>query len=111
MKTFRFFLVAVFTTAVVYTIIVGNNHGWNIFPLFFGDIETMNWAGQFNLDFMCHLMISGLWLAWRNRFTPKGIALGVLGTVGGILVLSSYLFILSFKTNGNVKELLVGKIE
>lgn len=108
MKVFRVFLVAVFATVIVYTIIVGNTHGWNFLPIFFKDITAMNWAGQFNLDFSFFLIFTGLWVAWRNEFKPIGISLGLFTLVGGIPFISSYLFILSFKTN-SVKEILIGK--
>jgi len=108
MKAFRFFLVAVFATVLVYTIMVGNNHGWNLFPLFFGDIAAMNWAGQFNLDFSFFLLFTGLWIAWRNKFNPLGLGLGLFTLVGGIPFVSTYLFILSYKTN-SIKEILTGK--
>ena len=110
MKMFRIFLVVIFVSNIIYTLVVGANHGWNLFVLFFGDMKAMNWAGQFNLDFMSHLMLSGLWIAWRNNYSGKGLLLGVLGTFGGILVLAPYLFVLSIKVNGDVKELFLGKV-
>lgn len=108
MNIFRFLLGVLFTGTLIYTIQVGINHGWNLLTIFFEDIFKMTWAGQFNLDFMCLLILSGLWMAWRNQFTWKGIVLGLLGVVGGILVLSSYLFILSFQVDGNTKKLFLG---
>lgn len=108
MKAFRVFLIAVIATMLVYTITVGKNHGWNIFPLFFGDIATMNWAGQFNLDFSFFLLFTGLWIAWRNNFSSIGIGLGLFTLVGGIPFVSTYLLILSFQTN-SIKEILIGK--
>lgn len=107
MKAFRVFLVAVIATMLVYTFIVGNNHGWNLFPLFFGDIAAMNWAGQFNLDFSFFLIFTGLWIAWRNNFNPIGLGLGLFTLIGGIPFVSTYLLILSFKSN-STKELLIG---
>ena len=109
MKVFRFFLVAVFTTVLVYTITVGNNHGWNLFPIFFDDIMSMNWAGQFNLDFSFFLLFTGLWVAWRNKFSTIGIGLGLFTLVGGIPFVSVYLFILSCKANVGIKEILIGE--
>jgi len=29
----------------------------------------MQWPGQFNLDFMCMLLLAGLWVSWRHRFS------------------------------------------
>ena len=110
MSVFRIFLVIVFICVAVYTAFVVVNHGLNLFTVFFGDMAAMTWAGQFNLDFMCFLALSGLWLAWRHHFTPGGIALGVLGFFGGIIVLAPYVFFASYKANGDMKVLFLGKI-
>ena len=109
MKAFRLFLVVAFVTELVYTIIAGINHGWNIFPIIIDSIGSLTWLGQFNLDFAFFLALTGLWVAWRNKFSPVGIVLGLIAFVGGILFLSVYLFILSFNTNVSIKELLIGK--
>jgi len=109
MSAFRIFLALVFVGFVSYTGIVIFHHGWNLFPVFFGDMAAMTWAGQFNFDFMWMLALSGLWVAWRHRFSPLGIILGVLGFFGGIMFLAPYLLFASFKANGDMKELLLGK--
>ncbi len=109
MKLFRLYLVVALASLVVYTLIVGSEHGWNLLPIFFGDIASMTWPGQFNLDFMCLLTFSGLWLAWRHHFKLGGLALGVLGFFGGAMVLAPYLLIVSLKANGDIKEILIGK--
>ncbi len=108
MKALRVFLVAVIATVLVYTIMVGNKHGWNFAQFFFGDIATMNWAGQFNLDFSFFLLFTGMWIAWRNKFSPFGVGLGLFTLVGGIPFVSTYLLILSMK-NKSIKEILIGK--
>jgi hypothetical protein len=110
MSAFRILLVIMFACIVGYTAIAIGNQGWNLFPVFFGDMAAMTWAGQFNFDFMCFLTFSGLWLAWRHHFSPGGLALGVLGFFGGIMVLAPYLFFASFKANGDMNVLLMGKI-
>ena len=48
-------------------------------------------------------------LAWRHHFTPGGLALGVLGFFGGISVLAPYLLLASYKANGDIKVILLGK--
>jgi len=110
MGAFRILLAIMITGILGYTGIVGVNHGWNLFPVFFGDMAAMTWPGQFNFDFTCFLTLSGLWLAWRHHFSPGGLALGVLGLVGGIMVLAPYLFFASFSAKGDMKELLLGKV-
>ena len=82
----------------------------NLLPIFFGDMVAMTWAGQFNFDFMCFLTLSGLWLTWRHHFSAGGLALGVLGFFGGIMVLAPYLLLASYKANGDIKILLLGKV-
>jgi hypothetical protein len=70
----------------------------------------MGWPGQFNLGFMGLLARSGFWLAWRHHFSPPGLALGVLGFVGGAPVVTAYLPVTSFAVDGNLNALLRGKV-
>jgi len=108
MRIFRTFLIIVFLIVVVYTTIVGNNHGWNFLPIFLEDIIKLNWSGQFNLDFSFFLIFTGLWIAWRNQFNFKGIGLGLFTLVGGIPFVCVYLFILSLEENSSIKKMLIG---
>jgi hypothetical protein len=109
MQTFRVFLVLFLLCLVSYTLIVASNHGWNLLPLFFADIVAMNWAGQFNLDFMGFLILSALWLSWRHHFSPAGLALGVAGLFGGMLLLTIYLLWASTDAKGDARILLLGR--
>ncbi len=108
MLGFRGLLVAMFGVLLVYTAIVIADHGWNLLSIFFGDMATMTWPGQFNLDFMFMLMLSGLWVAWRHRFSAAGLALAVVAVFGGAAFLSVYLFVVSLRANGDVREVLLG---
>ena len=110
MAAFRGLLATIFVAIAAYTSIVVANHGLGLLPVFFGDIAKMGWPGQFNLDFMGFLALSGFWLAWRHHFSPLGLALGVLGFFGGAPVLTAYLLVTSFAVDGNVKALLLGKV-
>ncbi len=110
MTLFRIFLVLIFTSIAAYTSIVTARYGLDILPIFFGDIGSLTWPGQFNLDFFCFLLLSGFWLAWRHHFSPAGLVLGIMGVFGGAPLLSAYLLIMSFKVNGDVKALLLGDI-
>jgi hypothetical protein len=109
MTLFRILLAALFAIILIYTGIVGSNHGWNLMPIFVGDIIKMAWAGQFNVDFSCFLTLSATWLMWRHHFTASGIFLGVCGFFGGALFLTGYLLIASFQVDGDVNALLLGK--
>lgn len=109
MSAFRALLVGMTAIVLVYTVIVGMNHGWGLFPIFFRDIAAMTWPGQFNLDFGCFLIFSGTWLAWRHHFSPGGLVLGGAGLVGGTLVLAPYLLLASIAADGDMKEVLLGR--
>ena len=108
MLVFRTILVLVFVYLAIYTAIVIANEGWNLFPTFFGDMGTMAWPGQFNTDFTGFLVLSASWIAWRNEFSISGLALAVCGFFGGIMFLAPYLFIMSFRANGDMAVLLLG---
>jgi hypothetical protein len=102
------FLVAVFVVIAGYTLVVIANHGLNLLPVFFGDMAKMQWPGQFNLDFMCMLLLAGLWVSWRHRFSVGGVVLGLVAVFGGALFLSAYLLVESFRTKGDIRRLLLG---
>ncbi len=109
MQGFRLFLFVVLVSLLIYTGITVSNHGLNLLPVFFGDMKAMAWPGQFNFDFMSFLALSALWTMWRNQFSVKGLGLGVLAFFGGMLFLSLYLLVLSFKTKGNIVKILLGE--
>ena len=109
MNGFKILLSVLLIAVVVYTIPVVLNHGPNLFPQFFGDIAKMGWAGQFNVDFMGFLVLSGLWMAWRHHFSVGGLLLGVIGFFGGIPALAIYLLIQMRAVNGDIAQLMLGK--
>jgi len=108
MTVFRIFLAVIFLSILAYTAVTISNHGLNLLPIFFGDMKTMAWPGQFNFDFMTFLALSALWTAWRNQFSAKGLGLSVLAFFGGMLFFSAYLFILTFKANGSLVQVMIG---
>ena len=109
MKAFRIFLVVIIVSIVTITSLVVFRHGWNLLPIFFGDMASLTWPGQFNSDFMCFLLLSGLWLAWRHHFSPGGVVLGLAGVFGGIMLLAPYLLWASYNAAGDVNVLLLGR--
>lgn len=109
MLFFRSLLVTLFAITFVYTLIITGTHGWNFLPTVLSNVQALNWSGQFNIDFACYLVLSAVWVAWRNRFSAQGILLAVLASVGGILFFAPYLLVLTFSTKGNVKMLLLGE--
>ncbi|GGD05302.1 hypothetical protein [Pyruvatibacter mobilis] len=109
MQAFRIYLVLLIVVLFSYTAVVAVNHGLGLYQIFFGDIAAMGWPGQFNLDFLMFLTLSGLWLAWRHHFSPGGIVLGIIGTLFGMAILAPYLLWASIKANGDIKVLFLGE--
>ena len=108
MLVLRLLLVMILVVLSGYTAIVISNHGWNLLPVFFGDMREMAWPGQFNLDFMGFLTLSALWTAWRHHFSPTGLALGVVAFFGGMAFLTIYLLAASYQVKGDIRALLLG---
>jgi len=108
MTAFRILMATLFIAIAAYTGVTISNHGWNLIPIFFGDMAAMAWPGQFNFDFMCFLLLSALWVSWRHNFSAIGLALGVVASLGGMLFLSAYLFFVAGQADGDARKLLLG---
>lgn len=93
---------------LIYTIIAFNTEGADLFSIFMQNIISLNWSGQFNLDFLCYLTLSGVWIMWRNKFTGNSILVGIVAMVVGIIAFAPYLLWLTNKENGNLKRVLIG---
>ena len=109
MTLFRLFLVAVIAIVGAYTTVTIANHGMGLYPIFFGDIAAMAWPGQFNLDFLCFLIMSGVWVAWRHAFSATGLVLGFAAFNLGAPFLAAYLLVESYRNNGDSAAILLGK--
>lgn len=108
MILFRAFLLSYLTALAGYTIVTISDHGWNLFPQFFGDMVAMTWAGQFNFDFMGYLLLSAMWTVWRNQFSGPAFVLGILAFFGGMMFLTIYLLYLSFQPDADLQGIVVG---
>lgn len=109
MTGLRTFLAGICLTILLYTLPVVANHGMDLLPVFFGDIAAMGWPGQFNVDFSSFLLMTMLWVAWRNGFSLPGLLLACLVPVGGGMFTSGYLLFLTFSLNGDMAAVLLGK--
>ena len=109
MTMFRTYLGVVLACLTGYTLVVGMNHGWDLLPIFVSNIAAMSWTGQFNVDFMSFLGLSGFWVAWRHQFRGSAIALGVVAFFGGMMFLAPYLLWASAQAGGDARVLLLGK--
>jgi hypothetical protein len=106
---FRVLLVVLLATLTAYTAVVIGRHGMGLLEIFFGDMAAMGWPGQFNLDFLSLLTLSGLWVAWRHHYSGAGLVLGALALFGGGMFLTAYLLVVSLQAGGDMREILLGK--
>ncbi|MEM7329148.1 MAG: hypothetical protein AAF437_10430 [Pseudomonadota bacterium] len=109
MTLLRLYALIFLAVLTVYTGIVMANHGANLVPIFFNDMAAMAWPGQFNLDFMGFLILSALWVGWRHEYSLVGWLLTPLALFGGMMFLTIYLLIVSFRVNRNLNALLIGE--
>jgi hypothetical protein len=95
-------------TIWVYTIAVLANSDSGSLGVFFTDIMAVTWRGQFNVDFLCYVILAAFWIAWRNCFTPIGIAMAIIGGSLGMLFLAPYLLSNVIKKKGNLTLVFLG---
>lgn len=95
-------------TLFVYTIFCFQKGGADLLSVFVNNIVALGWNGQFNLDFFCYLMLSGLWIMWRNNFTLKSIFIAITASIVGIMVFAPYFLFLLIKEKGDLKRTLTG---
>jgi len=105
---FQAFLIGQTIGLLTYTLIAFKTEGANLFHVFSNNILLVNWSGQFNLDFLCYLTLSGIWIMWRNKFKTTSFLLGLLAMLLGIVLFAPYLLWLTNKENGDLKRVIIG---
>ena len=108
MQNFRLVLIVMSLAIILVTIAALANEGANLVSPFLLPIVALTWQGQFNVDFTCYLILSGLWMAWRGGFTGGSIALGALAAPLGMFFFAPYLIYLIGKVSGDPRKLLLG---
>lgn len=112
MKTnnlFKILLVTQTIGLVIYTTIVMKNSDENLFQIFLSNIRQIEWNGQFSLDFSCYLLLSWIWITWRNKFSLQSILIATAAAIVGIMVFAPYLLYLLYKEKGDLKKVLIGE--
>jgi hypothetical protein len=109
MNIFKLLLLLMGISVLLYTVLAAVNEGPNLFATTIPAMGDFGWQGQFHLDFATYLILSGIWIAWRHRFSAAGIVLGVLAANLGIVFLSVYLLIAINRADGNMSEVLLGE--
>ena len=104
----RILLIAQTIFLLCYTFFAFRNEGARLFTQFYSTVLNGGWNGQFNLDFSCYLVLSGIWLMWRNKFSAVSVALGIIVSILGIIAFAPYILFLLVREKGELKRLLVG---
>lgn len=108
MAQLRIALIGMAALVALFTLTAVQQDGFDLVTPFFTPILAMTWPGQFHIDFVCYLVLSGMWMAWRSGFSGGGIALGILAPPLGILFFAPYLLYLLSKSDGNVRSVILG---
>lgn len=108
MSALRTLLIALFVALALYTIVVVARDGAGLVRVFLGDLFAVGWRGQFNLDFLCYLVLSALWVAWRSGFSGVGIATAVVASVAGMLFFAPLVLVYMARAGGDMRKLLLG---
>ncbi|MBL7706606.1 MAG: hypothetical protein JNM21_13760 [Taibaiella sp.] len=107
-KLLKLLLIAQTIIILVYTIMAFKNEGAGLLAIFLSDIRSFTWNGQFNLDFSAYLLLSGLWIMWRNKCNPFSILVGLTASILGIIVFAPYLLYLLWKEQGDLRKVMIG---
>ena len=107
-KIFSSLLVFFFLAIGGYTFVAFQKEGIQLFSIFISQIQSLTWAGQFNLDFSSYLVLSGLWIMWRNKFTVSSLFLGTSAMILGMVFFAPYLLFLLNREKGDLKKVLIG---
>jgi len=108
MKILRYFLVL--STIIIYsiTVIAINGYGVNWPAVAIGDLASLSWRSQFDIDFIIHLLLLATWVVWREGATTRAYLFGLLSVVMGGMFSFPYIVYTSIKAKGNVKDMLLG---
>ena len=75
---------------------------------FIGDMSHP-WRAQFNTDFSFFLLLVAAWMFWSSKNHALGVVFALLSIVGGGLFTLPYLLIATFRTDGNMRAVLLGR--
>lgn len=102
-------LISLTVVTLIYTALAMQRDGVNFIAIALQNLSSLNWSGQFTLDFGAYLLLSSLWILWRAKFSPSAYLPAAFAMILGIIFFAPYLVFLWRKSNGNVSQLLLGK--
>lgn len=104
----RMLLILQALTVGAFTILAIMNEGPNFMAVFISNLQALSWNSQFGVDFSSYLMLSGIWIAWREKFSGQSIFWGIIAAILGIIVFAPYVLWLLMVEKGDIKRVLIG---
>ena len=108
MGMFKVFLAVAWLALLVMSVLAFNHDDLSAGQVFVADLQALSWRAAFSTDLMAHLALMALWVAWRHRFSPAGIVLGLLCLLGGALFSFGYIAVQCQRSRGDMRMLLLG---
>ncbi len=93
---------------LIYTYFTIGIEGTNFFAAGIEHLKSLQWKGQFTLDFSYYLMLSALWILWKEKYSSRAFIFALLAMIWGIMFFAPYLFYLLMKENGDIAKILLG---
>ena len=109
MTASRIFLILATVLIYAITVVATMSYGPNWPAVALSDLAALNWRSQFDADFILYLIIFATWVSWREGFTARTHALGVLSIVMGGMFGFPYLLYATYVAEGDPKRVLLGK--
>lgn len=76
--------------------------------VFFADF-AQPWRGMLNTDFLLHMWLVAAWIAYRERSLLVGIPCALFASMGGMPFTAMYLLVTTYRENGDMRRLLLGR--
>jgi hypothetical protein len=105
--TLRGFLIIAWLLPTILAVNAVTSLGFDGGKVFFDDFEQP-WRAQFNTEFFLHVLPITAWVFWRESSKITGLLCAVGTMFGGIFTLP-YLLIATFREQGDIRRVLLGR--
>jgi hypothetical protein len=72
------------------------------------DDFSQPWRAQYYTDFILHVLLVAAWVFWRERSKAVGAACALACIGGGALISLAYIFIATYRAEGDARRLALG---
>jgi len=100
----------VISTIAIYslTAIASLAQGLNWPGVAIADLMALGWRGQFDFDFIVHLLLLATWVVWREGANSRAYLFGFLSIIMGGMFSFPYILYATYKARAQPRELLLG---